>query len=262
MSRRKKNESAPFAIFEKTFEGIRTRFEIISIGSKTSKILVYKGNANEPIEIDIALNNHTISINGEKVANYLLCKKRPNRTIKSSRTKFGRKSSRRKSNNSKKDDEKVAIVQMDVVSKTEAIIKDTWFNRFKKFGKIFGKGLYQGTGWITWVITNTLSFLYYDILDWGPLSLPIAGFVIRFVFPSYSNYVEHSAIFIVSMINQPKQVLTSFFQKIFFSNMATIIPGMDKVVAVGNNIPLLSKEVAKDGTIVYDGTNYQIILKK
>jgi len=265
MGRKKSAQDSPFAAFERTFEGVKTRFEILNVGSKSSKILVYRGNAKEPIELDISFQNHSISVDGEKVANYFVCKERDKRTGSSKKSSI---SKRKRSKSKRGSEEHVALMQVDVLSDKNAIVKDTWFTQMKRFGSPFGRGVFGAAGWMSWVITKSLAFLYYEVIDWGPLSLPVIGFAINFFFPSYSAYVEYSGVLVISMINQPRQALMSLFKTIVlgkFGNVVKLIPGMGKLIeysgsAVGN-VPFLSNEVAKNGTVVYNGTRYQIVLK-
>jgi hypothetical protein len=235
---------------------------------------VYRGNVSQPIEIDVSLKNHTVTVDGHKVADYVTCKEKEKRgTTSRKRTASRKRTGFRSRSKSKQDGERIAVVQMDVIGKNAAIVQDTWFDQLKGFGKKIGKygrnagrALQYGVGWLTWVVTTTLSFLYYDIIDWGPFSLPVVGFLVSFFFPQYSSIVEHSAVFIVSMINQPFQAITSFFPTLLFGRFKRVleyIPGIGKVgTLLGPNVPGILTQVAQDGTVVYDGTNYQIVLKK
>lgn len=248
----------------KKFKGIDTHFEIQQTGQHkyVAHVNTTKKHRNIPqhVMVEVDTKNHSVRLNGEPVGSFLLALKEEmgrKRSIKKSKRRGRRPKIEHVNmfkvfppkNVGKKVGRKRLIVVDDEdpeqIAKLFPKVEPTYFDMIKGF---FGL-VASASAWVLWVIQQCVSFIYYEIIDWGPLSLPIFAIVLGFFFP---ETIEQVGIFTFSFITQPKDTITKiiweFVKEKFLMEIQRWVPAFDF-----SSIPI--------NEVLYEGAKYRIVMK-
>jgi len=210
----------------KTIKGIDTRFVFHKSGDHTYIADVYTAkkyrNIPEHSVVKIDTKNYLVQVNGQPVGAFLLALKQEKGRRRSKRSSSRKRRPRKefvsvfKASppkalvNKRKRNRIVEIVELDDNGTPEKYlpkVEPTYFDMIKGF---LGLTL-SASAFMLKVVQQCVSFVYYEIIDWGPLSLPIFGIVLNLWYP---DVVATLGIWSFSFVVQPKKTLLSLFRNL------------------------------------------------
>lgn len=186
----------------KSKEEIFSNFNIKSVKKGLFDIIVTTettDNSIPPIvNLQVDVINRTVIIDGKKFATYMALEK-----VESKKRKYSRKSR-----------SSVPIYDSSV--------------KILKSGAKFVCNLGNSTlNWMSWIVKSILSTIYTELLDFGPLSLPIWGFILCLI-PGIYPYVETVTLNVTAWTLQVDHSAATIIQEI---SDATIIQKILKVIS-------------------------------